>query len=112
MSVKSFIKKPGEMQKILGRFIRHIISNDSEDIDLKERAAYYYQALRNNIRELTSILQINVENEQDNVHFKEGLEFNTLSIIFKKLPNKFIKSYEYFMNLRNKEIEGEKSQQL
>jgi AP-4 complex subunit beta-1 len=43
--VKLFFKRPPEMQKVLGKVFQLIIENDKEDLDLKERATYYYKAL-------------------------------------------------------------------
>ncbi len=82
-------------------------------MDLKERVGFYYTALQNNVQELCAILQINVLNEQESIAFNDNLEFNTLSVIYRKVPSKFIRSYDYFLKLRHKEnLEENGNQQL
>ena len=44
-SIKLFFKRPPEMQKILGKVFKSIIENEIEDIDLKDRAVFYYKSL-------------------------------------------------------------------
>ena len=34
------------MQKVLGTIFKSIIENEKEDLDLKERASYYYKSLK------------------------------------------------------------------
>ncbi len=44
-SIRLFLKRPPEMQKILGKLLKLIIENEDEDIDLRERAVFYYRGL-------------------------------------------------------------------
>ena len=43
--MKLFVKKPGEMQSILGKLLKGMVENENEDNDVKERALFYYGAL-------------------------------------------------------------------
>ena len=43
------------MQEILGKLFYIIINNENEDVDLKDRAAFYYRALQNNPNELKKL---------------------------------------------------------
>jgi AP-4 complex subunit beta-1 len=47
-SIKLFFKRPPEMQRQLGRIFKLILENDKEDIDLKDRASFYYYSLQKN----------------------------------------------------------------
>ena len=49
--VKLFIKRPPELQKTLGLYFSLILSNESEDLDIKDRAAFYYRAMQANIQD-------------------------------------------------------------
>lgn len=40
------------MQKALGNLFSYILSNENEDIDLKDRAAFYYRAMEVNINDV------------------------------------------------------------
>lgn len=55
--VKAFLKRPPEMQMILGRLFKHLLSNEFEDVDLKDRAAFYYRILQNNINDASLIVR-------------------------------------------------------
>ena len=44
-AVKLFLKRPPEMQKILGKLFKLIIENEKEAVDLKDRASFYYKSL-------------------------------------------------------------------
>jgi hypothetical protein len=83
---------------------------DNEDVDLKDRAAFYLRVMQNNIEEFKTFatkpptsVETFIEDEEL-IKEKGTYEFNTLSVIYNKPPTKFIKSLEYFINLRNKEM--------
>ncbi|CAD8087395.1 unnamed protein product [Paramecium primaurelia] len=114
--LKVFFCRAPEMQEILGQLFYSIMNNENEDIDLKDRAAFYYRALQNNPNEIKKLWQngIKVDKflEEQNIN-KEALlfEFNSLSVIYEKSVNKFIKPAEYFNNLRNKELQDQIQEQ-
>jgi AP-4 complex subunit beta-1 len=58
-ALKLFAKRPPEMQPILGNLFFMILNNEKEDVDLKDRAAFYYRLLQTNIDELSKILKDN-----------------------------------------------------
>ncbi|CAD8088753.1 unnamed protein product [Paramecium sonneborni] len=110
--IKVFFTRAPEMQEILGKLFYCIINNENEDIDLKDRAAFYYRALQNNPNELKKLWQYGIKIdkflEEQNINQEALLfEFNSLSVIYEKNVNKFIKSFEYFNNLRNKELQDQ-----
>ncbi len=94
----------------LRNVINQILSNEDEDFDLKDRALFYCKALQYDLKELKKSLEANNSHEEMFVedeemkkviqtplminNFQEGatLEFNTLSVIFRKPASKFIKS--------------------
>jgi AP-4 complex subunit beta-1 len=49
--VKLFLKRPPEMKNILKEFFEHILNNQAEDLDLKDRAAYFFRAMSVNLEE-------------------------------------------------------------
>jgi AP-4 complex subunit beta-1 len=55
-SIKLFFKRPPEMQRQLGRLFKYILENDKEDIDLKDRASFYYHSLQKNPQILCQIV--------------------------------------------------------
>jgi len=94
--VKLFLKKPPEMQKSLGRLLANCI-NDPIDATLKDRAILYYELLKQG----PSKTKVVVDSEKNEVYkFKEDFdtditekliqEFNTLSVLYKKIQEKFI----------------------
>jgi len=70
-SVKLFLKRPPEMQIILGSLFNLILSNEKEDIDLKDRAAFYYRIMQANIEDLAKALN---EPKQEITMFLEDEE--------------------------------------
>lgn len=44
-AVKLFLLRAPEMQLILGKLFSNLLSDPNEDIDLKDRAAFYYRSL-------------------------------------------------------------------
>ncbi|CAD8171016.1 unnamed protein product [Paramecium octaurelia] len=108
--LKVFFVRAPEMHQVLGKLFYAIINNENEDIDLKDRAAYYYRALKSNPNEVKQLWQYNIKVDkflEETIINKEALlfEFNSLSVIYEKNVNKFIKPIEYFNNLRSKELQ-------
>lgn len=54
--MKLFFKRPPEVQKILGRIFKLILENDKEDVDLKDRAGFYYKSLYQTPQKLMEIV--------------------------------------------------------
>ena len=44
------------MQKILSLIFKNILGNKLEDIDLRDRAAFYYRAMQNDIEEFKTLM--------------------------------------------------------
>ncbi|CAD8082871.1 unnamed protein product [Paramecium sonneborni] len=108
--LKVFFVRAPEMHQVLGKLFYSIIKNENEDIDLKDRAAFYYRALHSNPNEVKQLWQYSIKVDkflEETIINKEALlfEFNSLSVIYEKNVNKFIKPMEYFNNLRNKELQ-------
>jgi AP-4 complex subunit beta-1 len=97
------------MIETLRTLVNQVISDENEDFDLKDRAIFYCKALQYDLVDLKkafddkkNLEDMFIEEEQIKrvyfqktcMIFKEGatLEFNTLSVIFRKPANKFIKS--------------------
>ena len=81
--------------------------NENEDIDVLDRAGFYYNTMKNNIQDLQTTL---AEVRQTETQMCKGdkkrvaeFEWNTLSIIYEKAGETFTKPLEYFMLQRNKE---------
>lgn len=109
-SCKLFFKSPGEMQEILAKVFNFIFSNFI-DIDLKDRASYYYNLMKTDLEEAEYIIcgeRAKVEEFSDNGNnflAKIFKEFNSLSVIYNKPEEKFIKKYISEEDLK-KEIES------
>ncbi|CAD8076895.1 unnamed protein product [Paramecium primaurelia] len=108
--LKVFFVRAPEMHQVLGKLFYVIINNENEDIDLRDRAAYYYRAIQANINEVKQFWQYHIKVDkflEETIINKEALlfEFNSLSVIYQKNVNKFIKPIEYFNNLRSKELQ-------
>lgn len=79
------------MKNILKEFFEHILNNPAEDLDLKDRAAYFFRAMSVNLDEFSqSFLSYKkekldnfIEDEEESSN-QDGLNFNTLSIIYNK----------------------------
>lgn len=86
---------------------RNILENSEEDQDVLDRAGYYYNMLKNDMNKLRDIFEAMryARIEEDNAIETESanFEFNTLSVIYAKPADAFIKSYEYLKKQRNKD---------
>jgi len=94
---KLFFKRAPEVQKMLGAFFEQIIKNSS-DSDLKQRAVFYYRLLKTDVNLAERIIQGDHEKisefyEDKNEDLKERLflEFNTLSVVYQKPAEKFLR---------------------
>ena len=94
---KLFFKSPGEMQPILGK-IFELILNNYNDVDLRDRCYYYYNLMKKDINLAEYIIcgQPNVVDyyysEFDDDYIDQIFtEFNSLSIIYRRPEEKFIK---------------------
>jgi len=94
---KLFFKSPGEMQPILGKIFELILKN-YKDVDLRDRTYYYYNLMKKDINLAEYIIcgQPNVVDyyysEFDDEYIDQIFaEFNSLSIIYRKPEEKFIK---------------------
>ena len=97
------------MQDILSKVFELIFS--LSDVDLKERAAYYYNLLKIDIEEAEFIIlgegraQVDAFLDGDSSNFSKVFrEFNTLSVLYGRPSEKFIKKYVEEGDLK-KEIE-------
>jgi len=97
-SCKMFFKSPGEMQDILGKVFDFVFTNFN-DADLKDRASYIYNLLKSDIEEAQFIICgdgtvvdkfTSTEDELSSVVFNE---FNSLSVVYNKPEEKFIKKF-------------------
>lgn len=97
---KMFFKTPGEMQEVLGK-VFELIFNNFNDIDLKDRASYIYNLLKYDAEEAEQIILGNGSLEviekfsstEDDLNDKIFAEFNTLSVLYKKPEEKFVKRF-------------------
>jgi AP-4 complex subunit beta-1 len=105
--IKIFMRKPAEMHPGLCKLLRCILLNENEDIDVLDRAGFYYNTMKNNIQDLqTTLAEVRVTETQMCKAEKKRVaeyEWNTLSIIYEKAGETFTKPLEYFMLQRNKE---------
>ena len=53
--IRLFLLRPPEMFENLTILFRQILTNSNEDIDLKDRASFYYRAMQNNIDEFKTM---------------------------------------------------------
>lgn len=56
--------KPAEMHPGLCKLLRTILQNESEDVDVLDRAGYYYSAQKDNIGSLKAIFAETKETEK------------------------------------------------
>lgn len=55
--VKLFTRRPPEMHPCLSQLFMLLLKNSTEDIDVLNRAGYYYNMLKNNYEELKTIFE-------------------------------------------------------
>eukprot|EP01017_Pseudomicrothorax_dubius_P016527 TRINITY_DN1875_c0_g2_i3.p1 TRINITY_DN1875_c0_g2~~TRINITY_DN1875_c0_g2_i3.p1 ORF type:complete len:803 (-),score=273.94 TRINITY_DN1875_c0_g2_i3:134-2542(-) len=109
-TVKTFVKKPPETYEALASLLNAILNNENEDIDLKDRAAFYVRVLQTSVDDYKNFATkpaIGIDSfveDEELIKEKGSWEFNTLSVIYNKPKTKFVKPVEYFINQRNKEM--------
>jgi hypothetical protein len=106
--VQTFVKRPPEAIKTLGRVFKLIFHDDHSSILLQDHAAFYYRALKDNpddVKKGFASITSDMSKEKESLGEVTAEEdFNTLGIVYKKKEAKFIKNYEYFQTMRNKEL--------
>ena len=114
---KLFFKSPGEMQPILGRIYELILKN-YKDVDLRDRVYYYYNLMKKDINLAEYIIcgQPNVVDyyysEFDDDYIDQIFtEFNSLSIIYRRPEEKFIKYTSDELN-EDEEEKGDDDEQI
>lgn len=111
-SCKMFFKSPGEMQEILGK-VFDFIMNNFNDVDLKDRTLYLYNLMKSNIEEAEYIIcgeRATVDkflNVEDELSEKIYTEFNSLSIIYNKPEEKFIRKFVEVDDIKKEQNEDE-----
>ena len=95
---KLFFKSPGEMQIIVGRIFEMILKN-YHDVDLRDRTYYFYNLMEKNIELAENIIcgegatVDNFYSDLDDEYLEQIFsQFNTLSVVYGKPEEKFIKS--------------------
>lgn len=102
------------MHPCLSQLFMHFLKNPEEDIDVLNRAGYFYNMLKDNFEQLRESLDevkyslkymenLDETDVDSNVIKPNTISFNSLEVIYKKPAESFIKPYEYFMNQRHKE---------
>ena len=97
---KLFFKNPGEMQPILGRIFEMILKN-YHDVDLRDRTYYIYNLLLKDVDMAEYVICGDSEavdyiyTDLDDEYLEQIYsEFNTLSIVYRKPEEKFIKNLD------------------
>ncbi len=117
---KLFFKSPGEMQPILGKIFEMILKN-YHDVDLRDRTYYIYNLLLRDVNLAEYIIckdSATVDylySDLDDEYLDQIYsEFNTLSIVYRKPEEKFIKNLDENEIYAQKKLEEEeqKAQQI
>lgn len=86
---------------------KNILENSEEDQDVLDRAGYYYNGLKNDMNKLRDVFEemkyARIEQSSVIEIDSANYEFNTLSVVYNKPAEAFIKSYEFFKSQRNKD---------
>lgn len=100
-----FLKRPGETFPILTKLFQFFFESEnkfSNDIDISERAMFYYNALKydvNGLKELTAVRPVYEKPIQTNdtfLKFFNKFGMNDLQIIYLKTSDKFVKPLAFF----------------
>ncbi len=106
--MQTFVKRPPETIKTLGKIFKLIFHDDHSSVLLLDHASFYYRALKDNPDEIKKgFASINSDMTKEKEAYSEvnaEEDFNTLGIVYKKKEAKFIKNYEHFQTMRNKEL--------
>jgi len=94
---KLFFKRAPEVQKMLGQFLEQMIKG-AADTDLKSKAVFYYRLLRTDVALAERVVcgdQERVkefyEDKNDETREKLFLEFNSLSVVYQKPSDRYLK---------------------
>ena len=86
---------------------RNILENSEEDQDVLDRAGYYYNMLKEDMNQLRQIFEemryARIEENGVIEIESANFEFNSLSVIYNKPADAFIKSYEFLKKQRNRD---------
>ncbi|KRX06804.1 Armadillo-type fold [Pseudocohnilembus persalinus] len=118
-SIKLFLKRPPEMQQMLAQLFKNIMQNEQEDIDLKDRAAFYLRGMQHDINEFKNcfldgeqpVIDDFTEDDEE-IKAKDEFSFNSFAVLYKKAPEKYIKNYQYFAIQRKREAAEEEEQEV
>uniref|UniRef100_A0A6U3AKM9 Beta-adaptin appendage C-terminal subdomain domain-containing protein n=2 Tax=Lotharella globosa TaxID=91324 RepID=A0A6U3AKM9_9EUKA len=94
-TMKLFFKRPPELQKMLGRLLKHAI-DDRSMVDVRDQALFYFRLLRHDVHEAARVVnceKVKVSSfaEADDEELKDQIfdEFNTLSVIYEAPSSRF-----------------------
>jgi len=94
---KLFFKRAPEVYKMLGQFLEQLIKT-AVDTDLKQRANFYYRLLRTDIGLAEKVVtgdQVKItefyEDRNDETKERLFLEFNSLSVVYQKPSERYLK---------------------
>jgi len=112
---KLFFKSPAEMQLILGRIFEMILKN-YYDVDLRDRTYYFYNLMQKDVQLAEYIICGEaatvdfVYNDFDDEFLDQIYsEFNTLSIVYRKPEERFVKNLDENENFTQKKLEEEEN---
>lgn len=100
-STKLFFKRTPEMKEILSKIYKHVLKV-STDADLRQRVMFYYKLMRSDISVAQQVIcsSMNADNKNMAQFFEDSqsekrerlfLEFNTLSVVYGRPSEKFLK---------------------
>ena len=102
---KLFFKRAPECKQLLSTIFQEIIQN-STDSTLKQQAIYLYRLLRSNITLAKYYAENNnaefdefFEDKNDEVRERLFMEFNSLSVVYQKPSERFLKETELKQSL-------------
>lgn len=110
--IRIFLERPGETLGILSKVFSFLFSEESDfnqDVDLIERASFYYNLLKYDINKLKEIIDKedykNIEQNTEKKFLEEIAEIglNDLRIIYNQPISQFVKPYEFFNKNSKKE---------
>ncbi|RHY24987.1 hypothetical protein DYB32_008578 [Aphanomyces invadans] len=97
-SLKLFFKRPPEMQSMLGRLLQAAMDESQHNVDVKDRALFYYRLLSQDVNAAAQIVRqfepdiVDVFAEMVETDLQEKLfrEFNTLAVVYNKPSETFV----------------------
>ena len=93
-----FFKRAPEMHQILSNYFKYVLKHSS-DCDLRQKVVFYYRLLKQDVRLAESIInqratdpfQQFFEDVQSEKRERLFMEFNSLSVVYGKPSEKFLK---------------------